>query len=424
MSQKRHLVYLGIFLLVAFNYVDRVALSVAAPSLAKQFALSPVELGFLFSSFVWTYLICLIPMGMLTDRFGARIVNTVGVAVWSAATVLTGFAWSYGSVLGTRLLMGGAEASSYPAGGRALREWAPRREYGLAATMLNSGGYAGPALGTLVISAVVDVGGWRLGFIVAGLIGLLWLAAWMIWYRRPEEAPFLGEAERALILRERDVERPAQDGGSFMRLLRSRTMWALALSQGCAVYTQILFLTWLPSYLATEKHLSIIKTGLFTALPYFIAVFLSWGFAHLSDRMLRGADTSGGQRRWMVCGAMLSAAVVLLAPLVDSVPVILLLITVSLTGLATGISLNIALAGDLLQSPVDAGKAMGIQISGGNVFGLLAPIVTGYVIAYTGSYSWAFIVGGLLLLVGALVTVTLTYAPIGAVAKTDSLATV
>lgn len=130
--------------------------------------------------------------------------------------------------------------------------------------------------------------------------------------------------------------------------------------------------------------------------------------------MLRGADTSAGERRWMVFVAMLSAAVVLLAPLVDSVPVILLLITVSLTGLSTGISLNIALAGDLLQSPADAGKAMGIQISGGNVFGLLAQIVTGYVIAYTGSYNWAFIVGGILLLVGAPITVTLTYSPIGA----------
>jgi ACS family glucarate transporter-like MFS transporter len=191
-------------------------------------------------------------------------------------------------------------------------------------------------------------------------------------------------------------------------------MWAVAVSQGCAVYTQILFLTWLPSYLATEKHLSILKTGMFTALPYFIAVVASWGLAHLSDRLLRGTDTNTGQRRWMVCVAMLSAPVVLLAPLVDSVGVILVLITVSLTGLSTGISLNIALASDLLQSPVDAGKAMGIQISGGNVFAVMAPIVTGYVIAYTGSYDWAFTVGGILLLVGAAITMTLTHAPIGA----------
>jgi ACS family glucarate transporter-like MFS transporter len=141
---------------------------------------------------------------------------------------------------------------------------------------------------------------------------------------------------------------------------------------------------------------------------------MSWWLAHLSDRVLRGADTSTGMRRWMVCVAMLSAAVVLLAPLVDSVFVILLLITVSLTGLSTGISLNIALATDLLQSPADAGKAMSIQITGGNIFGICAPIVTGYIIAYTNSYNWAFIVGGLLLLCGAAITMTLTHSPIGA----------
>ena len=143
-------------------------------------------------------------------------------------------------------------------------------------------------------------------------------------------------------------------------------------------------------------------------------MFHSWGLAHLSDKALRGTDTSSGKRRWMVCVAMLSASVVLLAPLVDSVFLILLLITLSLTGICTGLSLNIALGTDLLQSPADSGKAMGMQITGGNVFGLIAPITTGYIIAYTGSYNWAFIAGGILLLVGAAVTMTLTYSPIGA----------
>src|ERR1035437_8910862 len=98
MPKKRYLVYLGIFLLVTFNYIDRVALSAAAPPLAKEFGLSPVQLGYLFSSFVWLYLLCLIPWGILTDRFGERIINATGVAVWSAATVLTGFMWSFGSI--------------------------------------------------------------------------------------------------------------------------------------------------------------------------------------------------------------------------------------------------------------------------------------------------------------------------------------
>jgi MFS family permease len=413
MPKKRYLVYLGIFLLVTFNYIDRVALSAAAPPLAKEFGLSPVQLGYLFSSFVWLYLLCLIPWGILTDRFGERIINATGVAVWSAATVLTGFMWSFGSILFTRLVMGAAEASSYPAGGRTLRQWAPRSEYGLTATMLNSGGYLGPAVGMLLISWVVSISNWRVGFVVAGLLCLIWMAAWLLWYRRPEQATFIDEEERAFILRERDTDRQVVEGGSgFKGLLRSPSMWSVALAQGCTVYTQMLFLTWLPSYLATEKHLDIMRTGLFTALPYVITVFASWGLGYLSDRALSG-DTSTGRRRWITCFAMLSAAVVLLAPLVDSVFLILVLITISLTGVCTGLNLNIALGTDLLQSPADAGKAIGIQISGGNIFGLIAPIATGYIISWTGHYSWAFIVGGILFIVGAIVTVAFSRWPIG-----------
>jgi len=233
MSRKRYLVYIGIFLLVTFNYIDRVALSVAGPPLAKEFGLSPVQLGYLFSSFMWLYLPMLIPWGILSDRFGERRINSIAVTLWSAATVATGFMWSFASILVTRLVMGGAESSSFPAGGRTLRQWAPRSEYGLTATMLNSGSYSGPAVGMLLISWVVSVSNWRVGFVVAGLICLIWLVGWLVWYRRPEEATFLDEEERQFILRERDAERPAQvGGGGFQVLLRSRSMWAVALAQG------------------------------------------------------------------------------------------------------------------------------------------------------------------------------------------------
>lgn len=415
MSKRRYLVYLGIFLLVAFNYVDRVALSVAAPSISRDLGLDPVQMGYLLSSYIWTYLLFLIPCGFLTDRYGAKLVNGVGVGVWSAATVLTGLAGSFVGLLGARMLMGGAEASTYPAGGRALRDWAPRAEFGLAATMLNSGGYAGPAFGTLFLGWVVSVSDWRWGFFVAGLLGFAWLLGWLVWYRKPETATFLGEEERAFILRERDAAAKAgSTAGGFQRLLRSRSMIAIAFAQGCAVYTQIVFLTWLPSYLANVKQLSIMKSGMFTAFPYFAATVLSWALAHYSDRLLAAQGGSAiGRRRLIIVASMLAASVVLLAPLVDSVAVILALITVSLTGLATGLSLNIALTADLLQSPQDAGKAMAIQVSGGNVFGIVAPIATGYIIAATGSYDLAFVAGGVLLLVGAAVTYTLTRTPIG-----------
>jgi ACS family glucarate transporter-like MFS transporter len=109
---------------------------------------------------------------------------------------------------------------------------------------------------------------------------------------------------------------------------------------------------------------------------------------------------------------MLSSAVILFAPFVDSIGILLLLFMLSLTGIATAIALNFSLVNDLLHSPEDSGKAMAILVVGGNTFGIAAPIVTGYVIQITGSYNWAFGIAGLLLVGGATILSTMTRRPI------------
>jgi len=416
MGRRRYWIYLALFTLVAINYIDRVALSVGAKPIAQEFGLSPIELGYLFSSFLWAYVLLLLPMGVAADRFGTRMVAGLGMAVWSLATICTGLAGSIGVLMTTRLAMGAAESSSYPAGGRIIREWAPRSERGLATSIMNSGSYAGPAIGAALISWLISLVGWRTSFIIAGSVGLVWLVAWFAWYRRPEDASFLSQPERDRILSERDAGTAAMAGAKglsgLLTIFRSRTMLGLCLTQGCAVYTQYLFLTWLPSYLETVKHLSILRTGVFTAVPYAIAVVLCIVFGSVSDRLLSTGGLQSGRRRIAVVVAMLSAAIVLVAPLVDDIWLIMGLITLSLTGLSTAISLNITLTNDLLRSPQDAAKAVGVLTIGGNVFGILAPIVTGYVISATGSYNWAFIIAGLLLIAGATISLTMTRRPI------------
>ncbi len=279
MRSGRAIVYALLFFLVTINYVDRVALSVAARPIASAFDISPVQMGYLFSSFLWTYLASLIPMGILVDRIGTRAVSAAGMAVWSLATMATGLTFSFASLLATRLVMGAGEATTYPAGGRVIREWTPRGERGLATTIFNCGGYAGPAFGSLLVGWLASWLGWRGAFFVAGGIGLVWLAIWLALFRRPEEARFIGADERARIIAERDAATADLAGPSspsgLLVLLRSRTMWGLALTQGCAVYTQYLLLTWLPSYLQATRDLSILRTGLYTSLPYFGAVILS-----------------------------------------------------------------------------------------------------------------------------------------------------
>ncbi len=414
-GRRRYWIYLLLFCLSAINYVDRIALSVSSQAIAQEFNLSPVALGYLFSSFLWTYIICLLPMGMLVDRYGTRISNAVSISVWSAATMLTATAGSFS----TRLAMGAGEASTFPAGIRTIREWVPVGERGVATAIFNSGGYAGPAFGAILLAWVSSIWGWRGSFVVAGAIGFVWLAAWLIWFNKPEKVTWLQPEERQKILSERNAGESVAATGtvtSLRNLLRARSVWGLALTQGCAVYTQYLFLTWLPSYLQATRDLSILKTGMYTAISYGLAVILGIALGRVSDAVLSPATVRNGGRRNMVVIMMLCSSIILAAPFVTSVWGIVALVTVSLTGISTAVSLNFALTNDLLRNPQDAGKATSILVFGGNIFGVLAPIITGYVIAGSGGYGWAFGLAGILLLIGALSSLTLTRQPIGATA--------
>ncbi len=133
MNIRRGWVCLFLFTLTSINYADRVALSVAAKPISTEFHLSNVEMGYLLSSFLWFYVFCLIPVGLLVDRYGGKVVNGFGITLWSAATVLTGFAPNWIFMLGTRIAMGVGESTSWPASNRIIREWFPASERGLAA---------------------------------------------------------------------------------------------------------------------------------------------------------------------------------------------------------------------------------------------------------------------------------------------------
>ena len=416
MAWRRGWISLFLFTLAMINYVDRVALSVASKPISLEFDLSPVAMGYLFSSFLWTYLLCLIPMGILSDRFGSKAVNAAGIGLWSTATMMTGAAGNFVSLIATRLAMGVGEATTFPAGGRVVREWIPASERGLTNAIFLAGTQAGPAVGAVFVAWVISQIGWRGSFFVVGAAGFVWLIAWLIWFDQPERVRWLGAEERAKILAERDADTKRLEqrtGGSrVLELLHTRTMWGLALSEGCAVYTQYLFLTWLPSYLQTTKQLTIVKTGLFTAVPYAGAALLGVALGRVSDRILSRDAIGEGRRRRMGVVMMLSSAVILFTPFVENIWVILALFTLSLTGMATAISLNFSLVNDLLRNPEDSGKAMSILIVGGNSFGIAAPIVTGYVIHWTGSYNWAFGIAGLLLVAGATILLTMTRQPI------------
>jgi ACS family glucarate transporter-like MFS transporter len=411
----RYIIYLLLFSMLMINYIDRVTLSVAAKSIATEYGLSPVQMGYLFSSFLWTYVLCLIPAGMLVDRIGVRKVCAGGLALWSLSTIVTGLSSSFAMLVATRLTMGAGESTSYPAAGRAIQEWAPQNERGFAMAIFNSGAYAGPAVGALLMGWLISRVGWKTAFVIAGASAFVWLVAWLAFYRQPERANPAGKRGETAIAPQRGqrADSKAARGSSLGTLLRSPSVWGVALTQGCAVYTQYLFLTWLPGYLQSVRHFDIKSVGAYTALPYVGAVLLGILLGKLSDHLMKGQEPGSGKRRKMIATLLLSSSVILLTPFVSQLWLIMLLFTVSLTGISTAIAMNVALTCDLLESSADAGKATSIATLGGNIFGLLAPIVTGYVIAGTGSYGMAFVVAGALLVCGAVISLRMTRQKIG-----------
>ena len=128
---RRGWIALLIFTVVIINYIDRIALSVAARPIVAEFGFSPVQMGYLFSGFLWTYVVCLIPLGLLVERVGIKNMVGGGIAIWSTATALTAAAGSFVTILSARLVMGASEATTFPACGGAIRQWFPERERGL-----------------------------------------------------------------------------------------------------------------------------------------------------------------------------------------------------------------------------------------------------------------------------------------------------
>jgi len=415
MQYRRGWIALLLFSMTLINYIDRATLSFAIDPISQELGLSTVARGYLFSSFLWTYTLCLIPMGWLVDRYGAKSIAGIGVGVWSIATALTGLAPTFAIMLACRLLMGSGEASTNPSGAKVIREWIPAGERGALSAFFNSGAYAGPALCALAAGPIISHFGWPALFYIMGALGLIWVFVWTSVFKRPEDASWLKAEERLVILTQRTggTQAGSQPAGGLRQLLRGPTLWGLAFAMGCNVYSQYLFLTWLPSYLRSTKGLNLSSSGVYTALPYAVAVVLCIVIGLVSDRLLRNRDVSRGGRRNLIACTMALASIILLAPLINNLPLLTCLFALSMTGVAATASQTHALTNDLLKNPRDVGVAISFVIVGGNVFGMLAPIVTGYVIEATGSYSWAFIIAGSLLVLGAASILGVTRQPIG-----------
>ena len=379
----------GILALLALsifiNYVDRGNLATAAPLLKSDLRLTNAQYGLLVSAFFWVYVPGQIIAAWLVQRINAYRTLAIGLGIWSAATVASGFAAGFATLLLFRVLLGIGESAGFPASSKLLAQHLSPERLGKANALVSSGIYLGPAVGTFLGGLFIAYAGWRLLFIVFGVVSSLWLVPWVTSTR---------------VLSEKAQEDIRLSEPPFRELLSQRQLWGTSIGHFCASYPFYMVLSWLPLYLVKSQGFSIAAMAQLGGVVYGLATVTCLTAGWSADRWIAAGARFSHVHLTMICLACLVWFVCMMACGLGNARLAIggLMISSVAMGLA-GVSLY-AIA-QTLAGPRASGKWMGIQNAIGNLAGIVAPIVTGTLIDWTGRYSMGFLLAGVIAVVGA-----------------------
>lgn len=292
-----------LFASTVINYVDRQTLSILAPFLKQDFGWSNVDYANIAIAFRVAYSIGQTVCGRWMDRVGTRRGLTISVAWYSAVSLLTPLATGLRSFAFFRFLLGAGESANWPGANKAVSEWFPKSERGLATALYDSGSSIGGAVAPFLILPIYFRWGWRVAFMIPGALGFLWLAAWRRVYRRPEEHPRIGDAEREMILAETQalaITRQAKLG----ELLRLPQTWGTIISKTLTDPVWFFVTDWFPIYLVA-KGISL-KSGLLAVWVPFLAADLGnlFGGAASGYLIKRGWNLGAARKALIVFGGV------------------------------------------------------------------------------------------------------------------------
>ncbi len=371
---------------IFLNYIDRSNLSLAAPVMQQEFALSARELGRLFAAFFWTYALLQLAgiSGWLADRFQVGLVLAAGLFVWSAATVLSGMVASMAPLFAARLLVGAGESVAYPCYCRIFATDIPAERRGTANALLDAASKLGPGLGTLIAGLLLARVGWRMFFVVLGAASLLWLVPWLRWMPRSCALPQAGASARP----------------STRQILQSRSAWGTFLGHFCGNYFWFFLLTWLPTYLVNERGFSMDRMVRITSLAFFAIAGATLAAGWISDRWIRAGGSLTRVRKTMVVCGLCFSTVILPVPAVRDTGASVALLLAACVAFGTFTSNHWAIT-QTLAGPLAAGRWTSLQNGIGNLSGVVASWLTGIVVDRTRSFAAAFVVAGCVVLAGA-----------------------
>jgi MFS family permease len=388
-SQPKAALWAVLLLLVAsvsINYVDRGNLSIAAPLLKDELAITPSQLGILLSSFFWTYSLFQVVSGWLVDQFDVNWIIAGGFLLWSAATAATGLIRGFAVLIVLRLVLGMGESVAYPCYAKILARHFPEHRRGFANSLIDAGTKCGPALGTLAGGLLMARFGWRWFFIVLGLGSLVWLPLWFKWMPRGPGLSVQGTAKPP----------------DIADILSRPVAWATFAGHFCGNYFFYFLLTWLPFYLVRERHFSMQAMASLGSLAYIVTAAATTVAGAISDRAIAAGISTTRVRKTCVIGGLGCATIVVGVTLLPDRTASMVLLLLACVSYGVFASSHWAIT-QTLAGPLAAGKWAGLQNFVANLSGVAAPAITGFVIGATGHFFGAFAVAAAVALTGALV---------------------
>jgi MFS transporter, ACS family, hexuronate transporter len=398
-----------LFIAGIINYLDRAALSVAAPLITKDLNLDPAQLGVVFSSFFFGYALFCFIGGYAADRYGPRLVLIVSMTIWSIFCGLTASAFSIASLVLLRIIFGMGEGPFCTTMAKFVSNWFPKAEQARAIGLANAGTPLGGAIAGPVVGFVALSYGWRASFILIAVIGLAWV---LLWARRSADWP----AQHGNVS-EAELREIGQETGGETAIVTAQLPLSYYLRQPAVIATGIaffgyayilyFFLSWFPSYLTMALHLSIQKMAVVSVIPWALGFvgLVSGGF--ICDALGKKiGDPIAAPKRVMVACLLMAALSVALAGLVSSLEAVVALIAIAVFFMyVSGSTYWMIVLGFV--EPARVGGAAGFVHLIANTAGIVAPFVTGLIVEKTGSFVSAFVLAGLIATAGALLVAVL-----------------
>lgn len=419
MKKYQRITVVFLLLIGIVNYLDRSALSIANTSIQKDMMISPSQMGILLSAFSIAYAFAQLPMGMIIDRLGSKIALGASLLGWSVAQAAFGMVNSFAGFMGLRVLLGIGEAPMFPSAAKALSEWFDANERGTPTGVVWSSTCLGPCLAPPLLTLFMVNFGWRGMFIITGVIGVVLALCWLTFYK--SKARYLAElaAEGKPLPSGQQAPAAAAQApkasyfAGWLDLFKHRSTWGAVLGFMGVIYMLWLHLTWLPGYFEREHGLDLYKTAWVVSLAYGFGAAGTIVAGRFCDVLVkRGMSVLASRKFSVITGLVLAALFTLPLSFVTGLTGCVILLCLALFS----INMASATAWMIVNTIVDSQRVASfgsIQNFGGYIAGSVAPIVTGFSIQYSGSFTTAFMISAVVALCSAVAYFLLLQAPIG-----------